>query len=382
MTGLWRRVLELLRGRQLDCESAEELAHHVEMLVAPKVEAGIDEAEARRQVRIEVGSLESAREQIAEGRTGFALEQVVRETGYAVRVLRRSPGVTLLSVTTMAVGIGVSTVLFALVNGIVLRPLPFPEPDRLVRIFDTNPQAGIDRAGAASGNIDDWRRRASAFDGIAGFLAMGRTLSTDTDAEVLIGAQVSQDFFSLLRVPPLIGRTFTEEETRRAQLHSAAAPIGADPVVILSHSLWRQRFGGDPDIEGRTVMLERRPFKVVGVMPDEFAMPDRDVQLWMPWNISDDRPRDQHYLSAVARLKPALDRAGKRAAERRGERAGPRTSRDEPRMGCTNLFAARRDRRRHRHGALGVTGSRRPGPARGVRQRCRAFADARPRSRG
>ena len=116
----------------------------------------------------------------------------------------------------MGVGIGVSTVLFALVNGIVLRPLPYPEPDRLVRIFDTNLQAGIDRAGAASGNIDDWRRRASSFDGIAGFYAMGRTLSTETDAEVLITAQVSEDFFSLMRVPPLLGRTFSEEDTRRA----------------------------------------------------------------------------------------------------------------------------------------------------------------------
>ena len=133
----------------------------------------------------------------------------------------------------------------------MLRPLPYPEPDRLVRIFDTNLQAGIDRAGAASGNIDDWRRRASSFDGIAGYYAMGRTLSTDTDAEVLITAQVSEDFFALVRVSPLIGRTFSEDETRRAQFNNAAAPIGADPVVMLSHGLWQQRFGGDPAIVGR-----------------------------------------------------------------------------------------------------------------------------------
>ena len=135
---------------------------------------------------------------------------------------------------------------------------------------------------------------------------MGRTLSTDTDAEVLVTAQVSQDFFSLMRVPPMIGRTFSDDETRRAQFSSAAAPIGTDSVVILSHAVWRQRFGGDADIVGRSVMLERRPFRIVGVMPDGFAMPDRGVQLWIPWDLSGDRPRDQHYLGAVARLKPGV----------------------------------------------------------------------------
>ena len=149
-------------------------------------------------------------------RTRIVLEPLARELAYAARLLRRSPGLSLLSVATMGAGIGVSAVLFALVNAIVLRPLPYPEPDRLVRIFDTNPTAGVDRAGAASGNIDDWRRRASAFDGIAGYYTMGRTLSTGDDAEVLITAQVTEDFFPLMRVPPLVGRTFSREETRRA----------------------------------------------------------------------------------------------------------------------------------------------------------------------
>jgi putative ABC transport system permease protein len=235
----------------------------------------------------------------------LTLEQCFRELKYAARVLRFSPGVTLLSMATMGVGIGVSAILFILVNAIVLRPLPYPEPDRLVRIFDTNIASGIDRTGAASGNIADWRRRTSSFDGIAGYYATGRTLSADSEAEVLITAQVSEDFFPILRVAPLLGRTFSEAETLRGQFNNAAAPIGADPVVILSHDLWR-RFGSDPQIVGRTITLDRRPFQVVGVMPDGFAMPDRGVQLWIPWDLSRDRPRDQHYLGAVARLKPGV----------------------------------------------------------------------------
>ena len=188
-------------------------------------------------------------------------------------------------------------------SSILLRPLPYDHPEQLVRIFDTNPQLGVERAGAASGNIDDWRRRSSRFDGIAGFYSTGRTLSSDTDAEVLITAQVSRDFFPILGVAPLLGRTFSEEETRRAQFNNAAAPIGPDPVAVMSYPLWQRRFAADPGIVGRTVMLERRPFRIVGVMPERFAMPDARVLLWIPWDLSVGRPRDQHYLIAVGRMK-------------------------------------------------------------------------------
>lgn len=303
MRALWRHMLELVSARRLDRESAEELAHHVELLVDAKRRAGLDETEARRQARRELGSVDTTREQLAESRSGFQLEQLSREAGYAIRVLRRAPGITMLSVATMGVGIGVSTILFALVSGILLRPLPYPHPERLVRIFDTNPQLSVERAGAASGNIDDWRLRSSRFDGIAGFYSTGRTISSDADAEVLITAQVSQDFFPILGAAPLLGRTFSEEETRRGQFNSAAAPIGPDPVAVISHPLWQRRYGADPDIVGRTVMLDRRPFKVIGVMPERFAMPDARVQLWIPWDLSGNRPRDQHYLIAVGRLK-------------------------------------------------------------------------------
>lgn len=302
--GFWRRIVELVSGRRLDREAAEELAAHFEMLVEKKVAAGLDEREGRRQARIEVGSPGLAREEVARGRTGFVIEQAAREVGYAARVLRRSPGLTALSVTTMGVGIGASAVLFALVSAIVLRPLPYPDADRLVRIFDTNRQAGVDRSGVARGNLIDWREGAPAIEAIAGFYAMGRTFSTEVGVEVLITAQVTAEFFSLMNVQPALGRTFTDAEWRAARFSNAAAPIGPDPVVILSHAIWRQHFGGAQDAVGRTITLERRPFKVVGVMPDGFAMPDAGVALWIPWDLPADAPRDQHYLGAVARLKP------------------------------------------------------------------------------
>ena len=306
MQALWRRLHELVRGRQLDRESAEELAYHLESLVTAKREAGLDEAEARRQARIEIGNVEHARERLAEGRAGFLVEQCWRELHYALRSLRREPAGALLSIVTMGIGIGASAVLFALVSGILLRPLPYPQPEQLVRIFDSNPRAGIPRAGAASGNIDDWRRRSTRFDGITGFYTVGRTLSDAGSAEVVMTAQVSEDFFPLFKTPPLLGRTFSADETRRGEFNNAAAPVGADPVAVLSFRLWQRQFGGDPAIVGRSVMLERRPFRVIGVMPAHFAVPDTEVAVWIAWDLSRNRPRDQHYLVAIGRVKPGV----------------------------------------------------------------------------
>jgi predicted permease len=227
-----------------------------------------------------------------------------RDLLIACRTLRRSRGLSAVSVATMGIGIGASAVLFALVDAVVLRPLPYPEPDALVRIVDTNVGAGVDRAGITTGNLHDWRLQTTSFAGIAGAYTMGRTLSTDTDATVVNTAQVTADFFTVAGIAPLLGRAFTAEEMARAQFSSAAAPLGPDPVVILSHALWRTRFGADPNVVGRTVTLERLPFRIVGVMPPAFALPDRDTAAWIPWHVAADAPRDQHYLEGLARLAP------------------------------------------------------------------------------
>lgn len=308
MRRLWRGLRELRHGDRLDREAAEELEQHVLLTVAEKVGRGMDEAEARRRARLELGHPEAAREHLREGRAGSGLDALARDTAYAVRMLRKRPGFSTLCILTIALGVSASTALFALVHAVVLKPLPFPAPERLVRIFDTHPEAGIERTGAASGNLADWRRRARAFTGIAGYYSMGRTLTADGVSEVVLAAQVTEDFFPVLGILAAVGRTFTAEEVGRARFNSAAAPEGADPVVVLGHGLWQRRFGGDPQIVGRSVVVERRPFRVVGVMPDGFAMPEPSVQMWIPWDISGDHPRDQHYLGAVARLAPGVTR--------------------------------------------------------------------------
>jgi len=303
-----RGLYELVHAGRLDREAEEELSQHVETAVAEKVRRGLDESEARRQVRIELGHPDSARERLREGRPGALVESLRRDVAYAVRMLRKRPGFSALCVLTIALGVGASTALFAVLQAVVLRPLPLPRPESLVRVFDTNPEAGVERTGVASANLADWRRRARLLTGVAGYYSMGRTLTADGSSEVVLAAQVTEDFFPLLGVDAALGRTFTAGEMARALFNSAAAPVGPDPVVVIAHGLWRRRFGADPSVVGRTITIDRRTFRVVGVMPSGFPMPEPGVQLWLPWDVAEDPPRDQHYLGAVARLAEGVTR--------------------------------------------------------------------------
>jgi putative ABC transport system permease protein len=303
---LLRWFRDVRDARRLDLESREELAHHVELAVAEKMRGGLGEVEARRVVRLELGNPEAAHETLHEARGGSWLESLLRDVTYSWRTLRQRPAFVSACVLTIALGVGASTALFAVVDAVVLRPLPLPEPERLVRIYDTHLSTGVARTGVTTGNLTDWRRRARAVRGLAGHFTMGRTLTLGADSEVVRAAQVTEDFFPVVGVPAAVGRAFTAEETAASLFNRAAAPVGADPVMVISHALWRRRFGGDPGVVGRTVTLERRPFRVVGVMPPGFAVPDADVQVYLPWGLSGKDPRDQHYVQAVARLAPGV----------------------------------------------------------------------------
>jgi putative ABC transport system permease protein len=295
---------EVVHAERLDREAREELRQHLERAAAEKIEGGAEPGQAWREARLELGDPEAAREELREGRAGYGLEQVARDLAYTVRLLRKRPAFSAVCVVTIALGVGASTALFAVVDAVLLKPLPLPEPTTLVRIYDTNLAKGIEKTGVATGNLVDWRRRAGTLRGLAGHYTMGRTLTVGLESEVVLAAQVSEDFFPVLGVEAALGRTFTAEETAAALFNSAAAPVGADPVLVLSHGLWQRRFGGDPQVVGRTVLLERRAFRVVGVMPAGFTMPAPDVQVFLPWGLEGDEPRDQHYVSAVARLAP------------------------------------------------------------------------------
>jgi len=300
------RVRELVLRERLDRESREELGQHLELLASELERRGLAPGEARRQARLELGSPEEARERLRDGRSGAWLDTLLRDAGQALRQLRKRPGLTAASLFTVALGVGASTALVAVLSGVVLRPLPLRDPGSLVRVYDTNAANGVEQAGITSGNLLDWRQRARSFRGISGHYAMGRTITLGGDSEVVLTAQVTEDFFPLLGVEAAIGRTFSPEETRAALFNSAAAPVSADPVVVLGHALWQRRFGGDPGVVGRTLVVERLPMRVVGVLPESFTLLGREVQLFLPWGIKESPPRDQHYVVGLARLRPGL----------------------------------------------------------------------------
>src|SRR5262245_32346586 len=176
LRSLLLRVKDVLFRERLDRETQEELLQHVELLAAEKARAGLEAQEALRQARLELGNPQEARERLRDGRSGSEIDAAAKDLGYAWRQLRSRPAFTAACLVTVALGVGASTALFAVVDHVVLQPLPLLDPDSLVRIYDSNPGKGSERTGITTGNLVDWRRRSKSFQGIAGTFTMGRTL--------------------------------------------------------------------------------------------------------------------------------------------------------------------------------------------------------------
>ena len=196
---------------------------------------------------------------------------LLQDVRFTLRNLKRTPGFTFTVLMTLGVGIGATTAIFSAVNEIMLRPLPFAQPDRLVMLWESNQERGWDKVHAAPANVYDWRERVAAFEGVAfvNDFTSGVALATDDEATQVILSNVSGNAFSVLGAPPLLGRTFTEDEAVR----------GNHKVVVLSHALWQNRFGGDAGILGEPVSLDGEPWTVVGVMPPGISFPD-GVKVW------------------------------------------------------------------------------------------------------
>jgi putative ABC transport system permease protein len=218
---------------------------------------------------------------------------ILRDMRYAIRQLARTPGFTVVAIVTLALGIGASSAIFSVVNGVLLRPLAYPDPNALVRVHELLQKFG--RFSVAPATFLDWRQQTTVFERMAALNSTGATLVGTTGAERLAGGLVSWDMFDLLHVTPALGRTFRAEED---------AP-GKDTVIILSHGMWQRRFGGDRNILGQTVTLSGVPVTVVGVMPAGFAfMPD--VEFWRPLALPANPTRGGHFLAVIARMKPGV----------------------------------------------------------------------------
>jgi len=215
---------------------------------------------------------------------------------YALRMLVKNPGFTAVAVLTLALGIGVSTTIFSTVNAVVLRPLPFKDPARLVFLDENNKRHGFDRLGISYPDYLDWREQNTVFEDIGVYGYTAPTITGRDQPERLIGAEVSASLFALLGVQPAIGRHFTSGEDQP----------GAEPVVLIGHGLWQRRFAGDTNLLGQVVTLEGRSHTVVGIMPPGFAFPETG-QLWTPLEVRNlESQRSTHTYAGLARLKPGV----------------------------------------------------------------------------
>ena len=238
--------------------------------------------------------------------TGDSIVQtILSDLRYAVRSLVRAPAFALAVVAVLALGIGANTAIFSIVNAVLLRPLPFEDPERLVRLFHVPPQntfPGIKRFSVSAANFFDWKRAAESFDGMAIYRTRQFALTGTGTAEAVIAATVGAGFFELVRTPPAIGRVFLPEEDIPGRGH----------VVILSDKFWRSHLGAAPDVVGRSLTLDGEAYTIVGVMPARFSVlawggTARD--LWVPLAYTDQQRavRDNHNAAVVARLKPGVD---------------------------------------------------------------------------
>jgi len=220
---------------------------------------------------------------------------------YSLRTLWKSPGFTLIAVVALALGIGANTAIFSVVNAVLLRPLPYPSPEKLVWIWETSPVNEIKQEVASYPNFNDWRQQSQSFEGMAAFANSYQFLTgPDGTPERLSAAAIVGDYFKVLGVQPMLGRTFLPEENQG----------GNQRAVILSYGLWQQRFGGKPELLEQTVMLQGNPFRVVGIMPPQFQHPQPGMsqppQLWIPLDVKVERGRRGDFLGVVARLKPGV----------------------------------------------------------------------------
>ena len=226
------------------------------------------------------------------------VKALVQDIRYALRSLRKQPVFTLIAVLTLALGIGANTAIFSLVYQIMLRPLPYGDADRLVFVWNTYPLMGLDQATVSIPDYIDRKTQADAIEDATLFAGSALTISEGGIPEQIRALMVTPSFFSTLQRQPMLGRAFTEEE----------AKPGADRQVILAHSLWRSRFGGDPSIIGRDLRLSGQVYKVVGVLPSDFELPGRDIAALVPFAFTaqqmSDAGRGNEFSRMIARLRP------------------------------------------------------------------------------
>lgn len=293
------RFLSLFERDRLDRELAAELESHLAMHIEDNLRGGMTATEARRQALLKLGGLAQVTERYRERRGLPVLENLLRDLGFSARMLRRNPGFATVAVLTLGLGIGVNTAIFSVVNAVILRPLPFPEPERLVLVWATNTERGDTEDVATYPDFADWRAQSRSFEQMAAFTTRPMTIAGDDQTELVRAVQATPGFFETLGFAPVLGRTFSPEE----------GEPGTAPVAVLSDGAWKRFFGGRSDVLGRTIRANETAYTIIGVMAPDFRVsfsPGPPEQIYVP--LARDPSRGHGFLRVLGRLRPRVHR--------------------------------------------------------------------------
>jgi len=296
----------LHRDDAVDREIDEELRFHIEQRIERYIHAGMTPEQAQRKALDRFGNFEQIREAVRAIDLG-TIESVWQDVRYAARTLAKSPGFTSVALLSLTLGIGLNTAIFSAINAVLLRPLPYKDPDRIVSLYASFKKNPNERSTISLADYLDWERQNRVFEAMAAMDRYSGTLALidSGEPEQVRSLRVSATFFRILGVQAALGRTFLSEEDKPAS-----------NVVVLSHDLWRRRFRADPNVLGRDITLNRDSYRVIGVMPERFRyfkqfvypIGAQDVDLWLSYPFEGNAPSNRQYytLMAIARLKPGV----------------------------------------------------------------------------
>jgi putative ABC transport system permease protein len=300
---LWWK--SLFRKRALDAQLDIELRFHIDKLTSENIASGMAPEEARRRAVLEFGGREQIKEEVRDVYRIRLLDTTLANLKSALRFIRKSPTFSATVILTLALGIGANSAVFSAIDAILLKPLPFPDADQLMRVDQYNPKTSSPLHLVAPVRLEDWNRLNSTFQALTGYYSEDVSESTGPLPERITRAWVSPRFFQVWAVSPMLGREFTPDEET----------LNGPAAALISDRFWRRRFNADPNIVGKNLRLDGHLTPVVGVMPPSFLFPNRKADLWcpIPAGLSYGPPRENNWFVVIGRLKPSVTVAQARA---------------------------------------------------------------------
>jgi predicted permease len=302
------RLRSLFRWAQADRELDDELRDHLERKTEEYIAQGMTQDEGHRRARFDLDGLEQTKEKCRDARRVNWIQDLIQDLRFGLRTWRKAPGFTAVAVLTLALGIGACTTVFSLVNAVLIRSLPYPHPDRLAYVWSPNPKFQVPLEYFTPMNADffDLQRQNHSFASLSLVGTAKFNVAANGRANALCGARVTGSFFATMGVAPELGRTVNSRDDEP----------GHDQVAVISHSLWREEFGAERDVLGKTLFLDAKPYRIIGVMPAGFGFPRatdvldaaKGTDIWIPWAMTQQQKanRDDSAGNAIGRLRPGV----------------------------------------------------------------------------